>query len=1105
MPWDLDTPHIVELLDQLQDTDVKDVCFDTTNALVRPCRRAHAGATRDLTAQAAKLLVHSWNMLMEAMSAPRPHSQAQVARLRRAVILHHLMPPLITTTDGAAGASRFERVAMLCRGELTPLVGPLLAHGHRTRKPKPPAVPPPDKFNDSIVKLVSMRGGLRKAAQRLENSAAARPDDACLGDMQAKHPQPFRDETVPQLLEHAEVLLRQAPAELPSSLRELQESGFSTSAIANCIRLASPLSGPGPSGLRYSHLQWAMTSDWGHGSVPAALSKLCKSIVCQAGVLPPLFWQLHTGARLTPLAEASPEGAIKHRPIACGEVLQRLTASVYVRDRKGYLTTIMEPHGQFGVATPAGAERAAMAGKVAHESGEWLLSLDLRNAFNCVSLRAMAAFVARDLPDLLPYFVATYVTTRPHLLFRHQDGQLRTICSQRGVKQGDPLGPVLFCGGISSSLSAFNTRATEQQSSRRIVAYMDDAQVHVGSSELSEQDLHEVGTLKQAFAEVGLEMNLAKCFALPGRDHAVLEAERDLTQQLGIKLVGDQDMAERGCRLLGVPVGSDQFVAVWLEQQMAPDSSHTRVMTRCAQLTSARAAYTILRYSLVPRMDFLLRTVPPDQVGSLAAQWDQRAQWVLECSMGLQGEGGLPTHSHQFDWDHFVDGGMRFVLSGEALAQARLPTRHGGVGIKSAVALAPAAYVAGCAASLPGVLSMRKSARGEGNGLATDPHLPLLRACVKAIFALRTAQADALPLKSLPAAFAVCESETHVLDLNLLEEGAKHGSLQQALSHSAAKVAATALLSKLQEYGDLRTRLLNLARFRALTAKDSIGAAFLNEAMGRVGVPAFDGLPFQLALLRVLGVERAVPQCGLCNKVPGGTLHARFCQHAQVKGHDSMVHNRMARALKGLCQQYLSVPVGEEDRSPFIGADLPTLRMDLTLPSHAFPNTSLEMGGHGKSTLVDVSHVELQCATHVAQASQDPSQCCASREATKRDHYSPHFDGNCYNLATVAIGSFGCVGKQAAGLFKSMATEWAYKVVGDPKLPRFQLVRAVALARIRGRMSLALHAGLSGRVMAYMSAPNALGPDGGVGPGMGDQLLDVVGVEVGDFGDTVCG
>ena len=185
--------------------------------------------------------------------------------------------------------------------------------------------------------------------------------------------------------------------------------------------------------------------------------------------------------------------------------------------------------------------------------------LDERNAFGEVLVSAAAKWVAETLPDLFGIISGKYLRNRPSLLFRHADGFIRSITCFRGVKQGDPLGPALFCGGTADCLKRFNAEAVTELSVRRMMAYMDDSRVGTGAAELTAQHTQAIVRFKAHLAEKGLELNLAKSRALPGRGHVVTSEERTLLQQLGVQLVGGmQEDAARGAVMLGVPVGHSE-------------------------------------------------------------------------------------------------------------------------------------------------------------------------------------------------------------------------------------------------------------------------------------------------------------------------------------------------------------------------------------------------------------------------------------------------------------------------------------------------------------------------------------------------------------------
>ncbi|KAG5185232.1 hypothetical protein JKP88DRAFT_289336 [Tribonema minus] len=1024
-------------------------------------------------------------------------------------------------------------------------------------------------INAYVLQCMGTRGGLQQAARFLQPKTVAIPDDDCFAAMQSKHPPAAPGEQLHELSGMVDQLVAKA-ADMPAELSLLQGEGIEPETVAKLIQRASPYSGAGLSGLRYSHLQDALRTSWGRHEFAAVLTRWLQTVMREAARLPDAFWQLHGAGRLTPLAEQQEDGTAKQRPIVCGEVLQRLCTSVYVADRKDFLAELLEPDGQYGVAVSAGAEKAAMAGKLAYELGHWQFMLDLKNAFNMVFVLAAAEWVAAQLPDFLDYFIGTYVRTRPRLLFQHVDGSTRIIMSQRGFKQGDPAAPMLFCGAIAQCLKRFNEAAAAQRARRRMGAYMDDANVRTGARTLTQDDIQAVAQLKQHFAEVGLELNLTKSRALPGRGHVVTDHERQLLQQLGVQLVGDTDENQnRGAVLLGVPVGHSSFVDAWLRREAGAGGAGARFAERCARLTSPRAMFRLLRYCVVPRMTYCLRTIPTTQTAPAAKEWDRVTQWVLEHSMGLQPPGQT--------WRQFEQSGAHFHLAarGPALQQARLPTRHGGLGITSACDIADAAYVAGTLQALQPALSgwagvlqqaapqaaadnaaedaatqatpaaaaaapapaasaaatvtaaaavasggatapaaATASAAGRaygaaipathdaaaaGSGAAAAAQAaPAAAAAAAAHGATTPAAAAAAAAAAAPASEAAAAAAAHVApqvasaaSLTAASTAAAAGigntaatgptSLRAAAAPAtgaasaggaatvpaataamavAAANAADKVEADLQQLPQGTQRTQALARFRSQRHMHSIGMAFLNEPMYST-TASFDGLSWQLAVKRAIGVEEQTAGCKLCGKSPGGTLHARLCQAPRVKAHDTIVHNSVKRATQRLLRQYLKTGLVDEDYTPFLG-------MDIVLPADAFPVTGYDDPTRHLPLMVDVTCFEAQVASRAAKTAADPERCCRDQEAAKTTHYSGHYDQNCYKLATLAIGSFGSIGEQGRKLLEAVATEYASRM-SVPGGARPKALKGIALARLRSALSAALHMAYSGRVMTHMA------------------------------------
>jgi len=83
-----------------------------------------------------------------------------------------------------------------------------------------------------------------------------------------------------------------------------------------------------------------------------------------------------------------------------------------------------------------------------HGSTGWQwLQVDLKNALNSIHRPAILDALEQRCPSMLPWVRQTFQPA-PLLVGRE------VICSTRGVKQRDPLGPFLFAAGIKAALDA---------------------------------------------------------------------------------------------------------------------------------------------------------------------------------------------------------------------------------------------------------------------------------------------------------------------------------------------------------------------------------------------------------------------------------------------------------------------------------------------------------------------------------------------------------------------------------------------------------------------------------------------------------------------------
>ena len=367
------------------------------------------------------------------------------------------------------------------------------------------------------VRALVAAGNLSKAANELVSTGLHRMTPAVQQKLHELHPQ------APLPPRRAE------PSPTPSAQCEVTD-------VRAAIMSFPTASAPGPSGLRADHLRDCITSV----SPPAAaqllnaVTALCNR--CLAGDLPECFADLFLSARLLPFKKKD-DGV---RPIAVGEVLRRLVAKVAFRQILPKAQEILPPPTQLGVGVKDAVAHVAHAVRCAHDlcvadTASGILQIDVSNAFNCISRTAILDRVWADFPTIGKW--AEFSLCHAGLLLTASS----SVTSTNGVQQGDPLGPFLFSLGIHRII----TQLKQKYGSTIQLWYLDDG-VIAGKLHDLELFFNELAT---EFRSIGLMLNRLKC---------KLFTKGDCSQCASLSTIPRD---ENGLEVLGVPVGSEEFVA----------------------------------------------------------------------------------------------------------------------------------------------------------------------------------------------------------------------------------------------------------------------------------------------------------------------------------------------------------------------------------------------------------------------------------------------------------------------------------------------------------------------------------------------------------------
>ena len=326
------------------------------------------------------------------------------------------------------------------------------------------------------------------------------------------------------------------------------------------------------------------------------------NVVILSGKLPEWMCPVFYGAKLIALSNSEGEGL---RPIAIGMTLRRLAGKIVMSKLRSDCKQLLSSQ-QLGVGVIRGAEIAVHTLRRYVRSNDDIdkivLKLDFKNAFNSIRRDKVLDKIKEHIPGLYPMIWQSYAGISNLYV---GDGDI--IGSQEDVQQGDPLGPLLFCLGLTDLVSGCQSELSNW--------YQDDGILAGDVDEV----LGDLERLEIAAKELGLKLNPAKCelYFTNKNNNSLYQATLQRFQKLlpEVKIVGDDELI-----LLGAPV-----LETSIEMVLRKKLQDLQLMIERLGLLDVHDAWFLLKHCLaIPRLMYTLRCSPCYEQREVLEEYDHQ-------------------------------------------------------------------------------------------------------------------------------------------------------------------------------------------------------------------------------------------------------------------------------------------------------------------------------------------------------------------------------------------------------------------------------------------------------------------------------------------------